>query len=231
MGNYTEVLDCLLKDGLDGGHWRFFLDPHQDIFRALSPEGLKRISQAQPARFRLNVNCRNSKRNAVAAQILSNLSWEETLHVEGPEVEHEWYIDEPEQQRKITHCINRFLSGGMHPSEIIILSPRSRENSCLKNGLTRMGLPLVNYSFDKGTRNNCIQFATVHSFKGLESDAVILVDVQDLSNADSLLTLYVGATRAKAQLSVFLDRRLEGRYRDLAAEYGERLMQQFGEAV
>lgn len=227
MGNYTEVLDCLLKDGLDGGHWRFFLDPHQDIFRALSPEGLKRISQAQPARFRLNVNCRNSKRIAVAAQILSNLCWEETLHVEGPEVEQEWYSDEAEQQRKITNCINRFLSGGMDPSEIIILSPRTLENSCLKKGLIRMSLPLVEYSFDKGARKKCIQFATVHSFKGLESDVVVLVDVQDLSNADSLLTLYVGATRAKAKLSVFLDRRLEARYRDLAAEYGERLMEQF----
>lgn len=47
-----------------------------------------------------------------------------------------------------------------------------------------------------------ISFSTIHAFKGLESEAVMLVDVDDLRSDRSRSLLYVGASRARTLLGV-----------------------------
>jgi len=47
-----------------------------------------------------------------------------------------------------------------------------------------------------------VRFGTIHSFKGLEADVVILCGIDGKLPGCSPATLYVGATRARVMLQV-----------------------------
>ncbi|MHC1767923.1 MAG: NERD domain-containing protein [Verrucomicrobiia bacterium] len=225
--NYLEVFDALLKNGLDAGQWRIFLDPHQDVFGSLSSKGMQRLQQAHPAHFRLPLNCRNTKPIAVATRIISGIMAEETLKASGPEVEHVWFSSEAQQPRAIANCINRLLSDGIKPEEIAILSPYNLQNTCLANGLPGVTCPVTQFPTGTPPTPGHIQFATISSFKGLESDTVLLIDIYDLDLPESHLTLYVGATRPRAYLAVFLPESLRDSYAELVRHHAQTLMANF----
>jgi ATP-dependent exoDNAse (exonuclease V) beta subunit len=62
----------------------------------------------------------------------------------------------------------------------------------------------------------------VAAFKGLESDAVLLLDAQ-LGREDRLASLYVAMTRARAVLAVLRSRRLDATWASLQQDFGRRL--------
>jgi hypothetical protein len=69
-----------------------------------------------------------------------------------------------------------------------------------------------------------VQFATVAAFKGLEADAILLLDAPFLGQLDRASTLYVGMTRARALLSVLRQERFESQWERLQQEFGRRLV-------
>ncbi len=185
--NYLDVFDALLKGGIASGRWRIFLDQNQDIFKSHSTQGLETIRKSNPAQFRLTINCRNTKPIAVATQIISTIRCNETLKASGPDVEHEWHKDPSEQRRNVSKSINRMLSGGVQPNDIVVLSRYRYQNSSLCDGLFNVYYPLLEEETDKSVANGkYIRFATISSFKGLESDAILLVDIDDLTGAHHL---------------------------------------------
>jgi hypothetical protein len=222
LNSLVDVFDALLKGGLEHGQWMFFMDPYQDVFEAVSPEGLERLLKVRVSQFSLSINCRNTRPIAVATSILSGVKCEETLRIDGPDVEHHWCRDKGHECREVSKCIDRWLSGGIKPAQVVVLSRLPFQRSAVRGSL---GLP---YLLKEAARpvsltENFIRFATVSSFKGLEADAIAVVDVDDLEAGSSLLSLYVGTSRAKAFLAVFLADRLKGAYELQAFEYGRRL--------
>jgi hypothetical protein len=222
---YIDVFDGLVRHGLSRGVWRFFLDPYQNIYHGIQSNCLRRILELHPAQFRLSINCRNTAPVATAALLLSGIECNDTVKVAGPAVEQQWYRDEAHQRRLVTNTIRRLLSEGVKPSEIVILSRRRLENSCLRDGIPDLPCQLVdvddiqNYSVEKTVR-----FSTIASYKGLETEAALLIDINDLVDEDALASVYVGASRAKAYLAVFIDEAQRGAYDVRAFEYGRRLI-------
>ena len=51
--------------------------------------------------------------------------------------------------------------------------------------------------------DNSIRFCSVHSFKGLESKIIILIDVQDILSESAKLLNYTAISRAKVKLYIF----------------------------
>jgi len=96
------------------------------------------------------------------------------------------------------HCIEK--------EQIIVLSNRSIENSIFAEENKAGNYTLV--STGEGKRGNSVRFRTIHQFKGLESDVVILLlhkRGEELEDRDRYLSdelLYVGFTRAKHLLYV-----------------------------
>ena len=86
------------------------------------------------------------------------------------------------------------------PGRITVIAPHTRENSCLSGVDHLAGQRL---STDPLDRAGAVLCTTIHKFKGLESDVVILVDVR----ADDLFCgrafLYTAAARARVLLHVF----------------------------
>ena len=73
----------------------------------------------------------------------------------------------------------------------------------------------------RGPQEHAIRFSTIGSFKGLESETILLVDIDDLITTASLGLVYVGASRAQSLLEVFIAEQQRGAYNDLAYRFGE----------
>ena len=219
---FIDLFDALLLGGVTKGRWMLFLDTYQDLFQAVSPDGWRKLLETNPAQFRLSINCRNTKPVAIAAQILSGVTWEETLHVAGPDVEQHFFDDDSQQQRDVSNCIKRWLGDGIKPGQIVVLAARPFKESFIRRGLIEVPYPVVDAQ-DRRTTNKEIGFYQISQFKGLEADMVVVIDVDDLDSPAALFSIYVGASRARAGLAVFISTRVSTAYARQATAYGERL--------
>jgi hypothetical protein len=228
LDTYLEVFDAVLKGGITGGIWRVFLDHNQNIFRSTAVPALQNLLRARPADFRLTVNCRNTRPIAVVNSLISGVPGDETLRVDGPDVEQIWYRDPAHQRREISRCLNRLLGQGIPPNDIVILSPYRVANSCLADGLENVAYRLHELSDrTEPLAYPYIPYATVSSFKGLESDVVVFADVNNLTRPDRLSAFYVGASRARAYLALFLHEECREDYNRCAEAYGRRLAESY----
>lgn len=217
-----DFLDALLKGGLPEGVWRILLDHKQDAFSGTSPAGLARLNLAGPAKYTLSVNCRNTEPIAVRTCQLTGLPLPEVLRVNGPEVVLHWWRDESHERREASKAVNRLLGSGLEPSEIIVLGSRRLENTPLREGLENVPYPLRTY--EPGLdRKRVIAYSTTSAFKGLEANAVLLIDIVDLDSDEALLSAYVGASRARVYLEIFIAEAISDQYNERAREFGEHL--------
>lgn len=220
---FLDVFDGLLRGGLARGEWRMFFDAKQDAYRRSNPEALDALIATGSAQFRLTVNCRNSAPVAVMTALLSGIACDETRVVDGPETRHYWYENPAGELRLVAEHLKNLVYSGIKPSEITLLSKYRIESSCLA-GVTRdFPWPIVDVGERTAADVDSIHFSTVNAFKGLESDVVFLLDTDDLASPDALTSIYIGGSRARSLLSVFLSKGLEADYERSAKEYGERL--------
>ena len=215
---YFDVLDALLEGGLSRGKWRVFLDPKQDIFEAAQAGLIQRL-RSGAASYSLSVNCRNTRPIAVETGLLCGRMPSETLVVDGPDVQRRWYVDERDQLRLLRRDITSLLGGGFRPADIVILGPRRLSNSCLSAGIPDFSYRVVDTPQAPPARGT-LRYSTVHAFKGLEADVVLFVDLAEIAAPDASRAIYVGASRARTDLYVYLSARVRGQYEDRARELG-----------
>jgi hypothetical protein len=222
---YVDVFDALLRGGIKSGRWRVFYDPNQDIYKGQQPKALQALGGSQPAQFRLHTNCRNTQPIALTTSMLSGTRCDETLTVHGPEVKKQWYLSPAQQTRQISNHLNFLLGSGVAPHEITILSKRKIQNSALAKGLPGVPLPLVDTSQGTAGQSNkkFLRFSTVAAFKGLESEAIVLADVDDLASDEARELLYVGTSRARMLLALFFSESVRKDYDACAFRFGEML--------
>lgn len=200
---YLDFFDAALNGGLAKGIWRFFADNQQDVYRNREPLALQRIGTLNPTQFKLRVNCRNTRPIACATALLSRVPLSETRVAEGPDVTYKWYTNVRHQGSMVSSQINIMLSGGLEPEQIVLLTTR---RSLLKYWLTnleRVSSPVVKLD-SSVTPKRAVRLGSVEDFKGLEADAIVLTDLDDLNGASMRETIYVGTSRARVFLTVFI---------------------------
>jgi hypothetical protein len=218
-GAYLRVIDGLLKGGLRNGVWRFFYDPWQNVFRSVGADGIQILSEGAPARMRLDVNCRNSAPIAITAAILAESTRTLTKDGDGPEVEFVYWATMEDQYHKLEALITHLEAGGVTARDLVVLGPRRRERSVIASG-----------AFEPGIADGCgangrrpIAYSTIAEFKGLEAKYVIIVDLESIESEAAAELMYVGCTRPRAYLALFLNERCRDEYRDKCCRFGERL--------
>ena len=87
----------------------------------------------------------------------------------------------------------------VRPDQIAVLTPRSRKNSSFAEQSELGGHPLTD---DPYARQGAILHTTIGKFKGLESDVVILVDIDPDDPHCHANARYVAASRARHRLHV-----------------------------
>jgi hypothetical protein len=177
----------------DHGHLVVFEDPRQEIFGRKS---------AVPAGFSTLTLERNYRNTRCIAELVAKLGSADTSsHPDCPEGEAPTILPLGTPVRnleKMAELVEHLVEKGqVRPDQIVVLTPRSRKNSSLANQENLGPYPL---SDDPSRREGKILHATIGRFKGLESDIVILCDVDPKDPRCNRNALYVAASRAKHAL-------------------------------
>lgn len=165
-----------------------FADPHQAIFR----KGWR--PPFDEPNFTLTTNCRNTRQIAehVAAVFDDPVA---TLGVEGPKVEYVRAATEQEIAKALRATLHRLtIEEQLDPTQIVILADRRHLVERLR-GTSFANQRLV----EPGMKGVVVE--SIHRFKGMESDSVILIRTTEPDDDDRMLS-YVGLSRARAHLTV-----------------------------
>jgi hypothetical protein len=180
---------------MNGGNFYVFYDKNQLVQRK---ESTKWLDNAE-CRLILNRNRRNTKEIALtsgkAIDFLPRLA--EDAPAGSPPRFHV-SLDASSMQNTLGNIIKE-LRKTFDDSEICILSMNAEGKSVL-NGVSR----IRSYRITKTRGEDGIFFTTARKFKGLEADAVILVDVggESFANEEKKRLFYVASSRAKHRLEI-----------------------------
>lgn len=219
-----DVFEVWLRGGMRNGRWAFFADfERQAIF--VVGDGLRdEINQRaiNVPRWGLKLNCRNTKRVARETALLSGFPKPPYRlgQFDGLPVDTTFCKDDDEAASKLSERISAFLNAGGSADDLVVLSPRRLENSCADRIRRGHGFIVMDASekAPERSRTPIVRFATVQAFKGMESQAVILCDVNSLSDGEPQSLLYVGMSRARLQLMLVLDASTKPAYDECRAK-------------
>ena len=215
---YLEILDMALKRGLSHGRWAMFGDfTNQAIFLsgAADPERALLEYFPHPARRQLLVNCRNTP--TIARHTARVGRGEDPLtnypDVHGPTPEYVYWQDQDDLCDILDEEIHRLLAEDVRIAEIVVLSTNRLETSGLDVSRTYGSYQLVDYSRGDrlgmdDDRSPHLKFCSVQSFKGLESDVVILI-LDRLDRGFDGPHAYIGMSRARGALTVLAQSALQ----------------------
>jgi hypothetical protein len=220
---YLDVFDALLKGGIAGGRWEIYCDlERQAIYSEFAAHEMVQMleSRATFARFRLTVNCRNTKPIGEEIRLISGFEAPAFLpgRVSGMPVEYYFYEDNQQQARRLESVLLRLRRQKIPPSNVTILSPFRLENSCVA-GVDRGTFNISNLAdSSRFAPVKSVTFSTIHGFKGLENSYVILTDIDRIGDDEFRSLLYVGMSRAKVGLVVLANERARDEYNRLVRQ-------------
>lgn len=221
---YIEVMDLLLKGGISKGKWAFFGDfEKQAIYteKEISNENILLQMEQEGCQFfslPLRINCRNT--HLIADYIEMVCSLHPGYHkrsdktIEGDLVDVKFYETLSEQKKLLNETIKE-LKKKFTNDQIVILSTKN-EASCVASKIFQKQNHSSFRPFTVKKRSNKeICYTSIHSYKGLESPAVVLTDIDSLSDAKIENLFYVGVSRAKLNLTVLIDEKCRKNYQDV----------------
>ncbi len=180
---------------LDGAFYVFF-DKNQFVQGREFPEWLKKAE----CRLVLNINCRNTYAIAdTSGKTIKVAPKVKDKSVKGDMPQ--FYIcgDSKNAIKRITSLIDQYRLNGYKYEQICVITTKTEEKSFLY-GVDKIG----NHKVLSNRSKDGVLFTTARKFKGLESDVIIVIDVdQDTFVDDENKRLfYVGASRAKHYLDI-----------------------------
>ena len=186
------------------GPFYLFYDPAQNLFGGsgsdLSMPGLG------PA-FPLDTNCRNTQEIAHTCSRIRGIDIPVRPDAPQGDKTEIFVADGAQHQTRICReIIMKWLGAGkLRPSQIAIQSPNTRQKSSM-DGINQFGTIPITENLKEWQSDKGILFSTIRSFKGLEADAVIVVDVPQPESVPhfSVADFYVATSRAKHLLVVLL---------------------------
>lgn len=201
-----------IKNGWESGKWTIYYDPNQNIFG--TDEEFNEVWNALKASsfiYPLTTNCRNTKQIAQGNYAVTHVYKPKYMRAEGEEIVYKTYNNKAAEAEMLFNEIRRLRSEGISKKDIVILSYYriDNPNSCLyeREIPSDIGAIKVNLTCNFMDCKQ-IRFYTIQAFKGLEAKAVIMIDVDSLSDDHKRLMNYVGMSRARTYLGFFYDQKL-----------------------
>lgn len=187
----TDILqlihDLIIDNEEKNGTFYVFYDRLQLI----QADKIPQFIEDSDCKLTLYRNCRNTENIAVTSlrpiserkpKLLENA-------VKGTPAKIHFCDTEAKAMEELDMTIDNILAEGF--KDVVILTCKTEDSSLLKSGIK------------DGRYRNKYRFTTCRKFKGLEADAIILIDVDGESfNPDNVLIYYVGTSRARLRLDV-----------------------------
>lgn len=188
----TEILQ-LLRDAVmetENSQSSFYV--FYDRLQTVQSDRLPELIEKADCRLTLYRNCRNTENVSRASMSLLPDSGNKLfLHGIAGRIPRMHFCETQELQIKaLDGIIDELKESGI--DDIVILTLETEARSFMKNATV------------DGRYRGC-RFTTCRKFKGLEADAVILVDFTDRTVLSDRLLFYVGASRARIRLEVVTD--------------------------
>ncbi len=205
--NATDInkLRNYLNGGWKNGQWIFFHDVNNqaNIIGEYSKKVMDALKSYLPAEIPLKKNCRNTKPIMNKIQTLTSFDMGNVGTGIGPEVDFIYYSEKPEE--KLIQVLINLHKNNIDYNNITILSTKDFQNSCINNlhRDTKKKIEIIDERNISKPNINKIKFCTISNYKGLESQSVILIDMdKNIENYNSLL--YVGMSRARSKLTIII---------------------------
>lgn len=189
-------------------HLHLFGDPRQALYREAGQLPFNEPSVTLP------LNCRNTRR--IADWIRERTDFALSVNSWCPEGESPQVIsvaDDRNEREAVRKTLHQLLYKEKLPAEsIVVLGPRSLRHSPFAESRHAGPYQIVEFGSEPpaGVKSDtgggiAVHYSTIHSFKGLEADVVLLtgVGVSPAHGEDSNMMLYVGASRARFRLFVY----------------------------
>jgi len=195
--NYWIALESLLKED---GYLYIFYDNNQNLYGGANDFG--DLISIPP--FVLNQNCRNTRAiHDVVAKFHNNPQSLMCFGPEGRKPEMVHYSGEDDQIRQLQKIVYKLIvEEYISNQDIVILTPRGEKNTKLLAGMKLGNFTLANQPPNHPSK---IQATSVHKFKGLERRVVILSEIDNRTNFNRDMVMYVGCSRARTQLIILSD--------------------------
>lgn len=180
------------------GCFYVFYDRNQFIMKNRQPHW---IEDAE-CRLVLHKNCRNTAeifKTACSIIGRDSLSLNE-IHGDTPFLR--FYSTEKELNAIIEAFLEKMKKEDVQAEKITILSA-----STIKNSFVSLSQKYAGFELSETKEPGKVHFTTIRKFKGLESDAILIVDASmiGLKSDEDKRLLYVGASRAKNYLEIAMN--------------------------
>ncbi len=216
---YLSLFDSMLYGGLSKGQWEIYGDfERQAIFLQFTKDEMFGLinKYTMPAMFLLKINCRNTKQIGEETSLISGFERPPFLleYLEGIPVEYIFYKNQEHQTELLEKQLRQLSDVGLPLNEVVIISPKKLENSCacFVSGFTIKELKHAGYIL---ANQNYYDLATVQSYKGMECNYVLMIDIEDLTSETAKSIMYVGMSRARYGLIMLIAESMRSRYREI----------------
>ncbi len=191
LGWWYALTESLLRG--DKSPIYAFMDPNQSLRHEIERPPIK-----FDATFSLRVNCRNTRKIAMAsASVLELESRSFSRAPIGATLQLIRARSPAQQKGLVTRELRRLLDDGdIRPDQVALIGPRSKVNGSVSALDEVNGVPLT-ASPEAWRDGRGILVTTSRAFKGLEADTVILYDLGHFGKPFQKKDLYVACTRAK----------------------------------
>ena len=210
--SYLEVLSGSLKKGLSRGRWTMFGDFSMQAIYAAGVSGAEMIEKLEDQtsfiRFKLTINCRNTKPICKEIETVTGFKAPHELwtKVDGPPVQYITWSTMEGQCKKLKELLKQLETSHISPEQITILSPRKKEDSVVS---MLDGYVVKDFKVPLGVNTT---FCTIQAYKGLENTVIILTDIEAFSEEK---LMYVGLSRACSGLFVLESDAAKKEYDDI----------------
>jgi hypothetical protein len=202
--DHLRLLDGMVRGGFGGGRWRWFEDAGQALVFPPEPppphpvaDAVLRELEAAP-RAHLTRNWRNADPVARAFAKIADLPHGDS-GFEGPAVN----LAEARRDRAretLEALLEKVVLPRHRPEEVVLLSARGAGRESFAGLDSLAGCRLVPFDSLRPAEPGELRVDTVGRFKGMESHAVVLADLDRLESERERRAAYVGMSRAKYAL-------------------------------
>lgn len=226
--SWLPLIDKSLVGGLRDGRWALFGDYSRQAIYTASDNELTSVNLQQEingygayaVKIPLTLNCRNTKRIVEMTRALTSFDWASEKHLgpEGKRVDRYYYKNNEEQFDKIRLGINNLKNEKFNSNEVVLLWDAMAGSYQFEESARSAGLDLHDWAMEE-TPSTAIKSASIQRFKGLEADAIIVCNLQGISDLEIQRKLYVAMTRARSRLILILPHHLKEKVDDLMSAY------------
>lgn len=196
------VFDHIISGGLEKGKWSFFGDfEKQNLYEENS--NIELLTQVFFTRYKpLKINCRNSRLIMNQNRLMTGVSYDGCLNDLNNEQVTLKFPSENNQVKVLDSIISNLFDSKIDYSRITVLYP---ENSF------KMAV-LQSSQYKSLLESKLLDFSTIHSFKGLENDFIIVTGFQELTSEKAKQLLYIAISRATFKLYIIFSKKLQSEF-------------------